>query len=485
MSNLKLENHQKVAINFILKMKKVGLFLDMGLGKTLITLIALLNAKHRKDLTKHVLIVAPKNIALSTWESEIEKWNFPFKIKSLIVNEKGKPLSAQKRLEKYSQIKNEEPSIYIINRELVSNLVNYLENNKLINKRLFEAIVVDESQSFKGYKSSRFLSLKKITPFSKYVILLSGTPAPNSYEDLFSQIYLLDNGKRLGKNISTYRNEFLTCISPKFFKYEANNRQKEVIINRISDITMSMKNDAIRHLLPELTHNIVNIKLSDEERTKYDEFKKNEIVSMIDKETGKVFEDIISKNSAILSAKLLQMASGFIYTNFDEQGNEVNQPIEINFHNKKIEALETILENVEGNVLIAYWFKAEREKIAKMLSETTYNYCVFDGNPEDIKKWNEGKYKVMLIQPMSAGHGLNLQHGGNHLVWYSLPFSLEAYAQTNARLYRQGQKNHVVIHYLIVENTMDERVVKILNGKEASMEKLMEGLKMECENTLK
>lgn len=406
----------------------------------------------------HILIIAPKNIARSTWIDEVEKWQIPVRMKSLITNNKGKDITKKQRLKLYEQIKTDKPTIYLINRELITDLIAYFDPIFP-----FPIVVIDEFQSFKSYSSQRFKALKKVRPQIKKLIGLTGTPTPNTLMDLWAQIYLLDQGKRLGKNITKYRDTFFNpglIVNNYPVSWNPKYGAKEEIYRRISDIVVSMENNHLK--LPSLTMDNIYVHLSDKEMKTYKKMAK-EFVLNIDG------EDIIAPNAAVLTARLSQMASGAIYTDEDHHYSVI--------HKRKLDHLAYMLRNTNHPTLIAYYFKSDREMIETYLKALGMNPVIFDGSRQMIHKWNIKQIPIMLLQPLSAGHGLNLQEGGSTLIWYTLPWSLEAYLQTNARIYRQGQKNPVVIHHLMTKSTIDEYILQKLNKKDTSQKELLDAVK--------
>lgn len=452
-------DYQLFAKDFINSRQSCALWFDMGLGKSLITLLAL----NELNPHNHALVVAPLNIARSTWIDEIEKWGFPYRYKSLVVDERGKKLSRKKRLKLYEEIPHTKSSLYFINRDLLTDLVNWTMSKK--NPIwYFPIVILDEAQSFKSYNSQRFLSMKKVLPATKKVIELTGTPQPKSIEDLWSQIYLLDGGLRLGRTITQFRDAF--CVPTKFINghptaYIPKPGAEDEIHRRISDIVISMKNTAIK--LPDLIFNQLDIELDPDEKTLYRKMLK-EFVLEIDGET------VTAANAGVLRIKLAQMASGAIYTSPDGSYAFI--------HDKKLQMALYIVEQTDSPVMIGYHFKSDKEMLKAYFKENGIDAMIFDGSPEMIKDWNAGNIKVLLIQPASAGHGLNLQTGPGHtLIWYTLPSSLEEYLQCNARLYRQGQSQNVTIHILRVKNTVDIRAWNDLMNKQTSQDNLIEAVK--------
>lgn len=443
----KPHDYQKYAIDFIEKNPVSAVFLECGLGKTIITLTAVHNLMYDSFEVRKVLIIAPLRVAKNTWSAEIEKWeHLKHLTYSVVVGTERERFSALQK----------KADIYIINRENIQWLV---EQGKFD----FDMIVIDELSGFKNHQTKRFKSLLKVRPKVKRIVGLTGTPSSNGLMDLFAEFRLLDMGERLGRYITHYRDMFFIPDKRNqqiVFSYKPKDSAEDEIYRRISDITISMK--ALDHLsMPECVMNEVIVNLSDDEQKKYDQLKKDMILSLGDSEIDAV-------NSASLSNKLLQMANGAIY---DE--NKAVIPI----HDRKLDALEDLIESTNGKpVLVAYWFThdflriKERFKVCEIRSDV------------DIKNWNNGKIPVALIHPASAGHGLNLQAGGSTLIWYGLTWSLELYQQTNARLWRQGQKSDtVVIHHIVAKNTIDERVMQALRTKEKTQTALMNAVKAELE----
>ena len=343
--------------------------------------------------------------------------------------------------------------IYIINRENVDWLVTKsgIDFN-------FDMLIIDELSSFKSHTSKRFKSLLKIRPYFERVVGLTGTPSSNGLMDLWAEFRVLDLGERLGRYITHYRNEYFLPDKRNgvvIFSYKPQPHAEERIYRRLADMTISMKSTEYLKM-PELILNDLEINLDEEDQIKYKKFKKEMVMTIQEKEIDAI-------NAASLSNKLIQLANGSIYDD-DKKFYEI--------HNKKLDKLEEIIESANGKpVLIAYWFKADKERIEKRFKVREIKTA------DDIKQWNMGMINLALIHPASTGHGLNLQSGGSTLVWFSLTWSLELYQQTNARLYRQGQKDTVVIHHLITKNTIDEDIMKSLKRKDKTQEALMRAVK--------
>lgn len=459
--NITPHDYQKYCVNKIILTKKLALFLDMGAGKSLITLLAI---NHLKP-NYHILIVAPKVVAQNTWASEIDKWGFDLKYKSLIVNEKGNQLSKKKREDLLKTIPdNKTPTIYFVNVELFSKLVDFYGD-----KWPFAMVVIDESQRFKSHKSSRFKAMEKVIDRTYRTILLSGTPTPKGLHDLWSQIYILDKGKRLGKNITTFRNRWFRSISNNagipISYIEMPNANKE-IHDLIKDIVVSVE---VKVELPELYIKDHILKMSEKEEKLYKTFMKDYVLEL----DGNVVE---AKNAAVLAGKLSQLASGAIYINDNKDYKVV--------HTLKCEMTEYLIENTNGPVLIAYYFKSDLDMLESYFKKKKMKYEVFDKSLEMEKRWNKREIPIMLLHPASGGVGTNLQQGSSTLIWYTVPWSLELYQQTNKRLYRQGQKETTYIHRLITKKTIDEKIIKAQETKRMTQDDLLDAVTVTCYNIL-
>ena len=439
-------NYQAYATDFILDHPEAAVFLDMGLGKSVITLTALLDlCLDRFEISK-VLVIAPLRVARDTWSTEMHKWDHlkPFTY-SVVV---GTVAERKAALAKKAHI-------YLINRENVSWLV---EDSGFPFD--FDMVVIDELSSFKSYQAKRFRSLLKVRPKIKRIVGLTGTPSSNGLMDLWAEFRVLDLGKRLGRFITHYRNTYFQPDKRNgmvIYSYKPLPGAEDAIYSQISDMTISMK--AVDHLnMPECIMNEVRVSLSEEERQKYDTLRDDLILSIGD-------SDIDAANAASLSNKLSQMANGAVY------GDEKSVH---HIHDHKLDALEDLIEAANGKpVLVAYWFKHDLERIQKRFKVREIK------TSKDITDWNDGKIPVAVIHPASAGHGLNLQAGGSTLIWFGLTWSLELYQQTNARLWRQGQKSAtVVIHHIIAENTIDELILKALHKKEKSQNALIDAVRV-------
>lgn len=467
-----LHDYQEKAADFAMTHPKCGLFLDLGLGKTLTTLAVLERVYTREP--GHILIIAPKSIAKATWSAEIEKWGINIPYKSFIVNEKGKKLSKKKRLEAYQDaLTNPVKTIYFINRELLSDLI---ENSPRSGNAIiwaFQTIVIDELQSFKSSDSKRFKALKSVMPAVNRFIGLTGTPTPNGIEDIWSQIYLMDGGARLGKNITAFRNSFMQpgYRNPQGIvcSWNPNPGAEDIIYNLISDIVISMKNTNLK--LPPVAFIDDYVYMSDDEMKLYKQFVKDEVLEFAPDEIA------TAANAAVMSAKLQQLASGAIYT-VNEDGLSTGHYTAI--HEQKLERLKYIRENSDDNILVSYFFKSDADMIMKYFKDNDMPCEMFDSSRADeyLKRWNNNEIPTLLIQPSSAGFGLNFQYGGHTLVWYTLPFNLENYLQTIGRVYRQGQSKTVYIHRIMTDKTIDVQVLKALTEKDANMKRLLDAVEL-------
>lgn len=465
MKETDLHKYQKACVEHIITHPFCGVFLDMGLGKTVSTLTAINYLMFDYLEINSVLVIAPKRVAESVWQEEAEKWDHLKRLSfSKIIG------SAKQRI---SAVMDTKADIYIISRDNVAWLCALYGGGKLP----FDMVVIDELSSFKSYKSERFKALRGARPYLKRLVGLTGTPAPNGLIDLWPQIYLMDRGERLEKTISRYREKYFRPGQTNghvVYSYDLMSDSEYIIHKKIEDICISMKaNDYLE--MPERTDNYIKLKMPEQIKKQYDDFEKNKVLDLFkseqeyldnaDKRVDKPVE-INAVNAAALSNKLLQFANGAVY---DE--NRKVFPI----HDIKLEALKEIIEDVNGqSVLVAWTFQFDRDRIMDYLKK--YKPRELKTN-KDIEDWNAGKIQVMLAHPASAGHGLNLQAGGNLIVWFGQTWSLELYQQFNARLYRQGQKNHVIINHLILQGTHDEDVIRALKSKDKKQNALMDSIK--------
>lgn len=443
-------DYQQYAADFIATHPIAAVILQMGLGKTACTLDAIDRLMHETFEVRKVLVIAPLRVAKVTWSDEIKKWdNFSHLTYSVAVGTEKERRDALKR----------KADIYIINRE---NLQWLVEKSKVPFD--FDMVVIDELSSFKNWNSKRFKAFMKVRPKVKRVVGLTGTPNPNGMMDLFAEFKCLDMGQRLGRFITQYRNAYFTpdrMNGQIVYSYKLLPGAEEKIYEKISDITISMK--AMDHLkMPELISNRYPVYMDEDETEKYETMKHDLILPY------KSEDDITAVNAAALSNKLSQMANGCVYS---DEGSQVL------IHDKKLDALEDIIEAAQGPILLCYWFKHDLKRIEERLTKIKVKHARISSE-ESIRAWNAGKVDVGLVHPASAGHGLNLQAGGNTVVWFGLTWSLELYDQTNARLWRQGQKEStVVIQHIVTEGTIDEYILKALKRKEKVQDALLDAVK--------
>lgn len=442
---MELHDYQKYAVEFIETHPEAAILLDMGLGKTIITLTAVNNLLFDYFCISKVLVIAPLRVAKNTWPAEIQKWNLNLKYSVVTGSETERREALKKKAD-----------IYIINRENVQWLIE-----KSGYKFDFDMLIVDELSSFKNHQSKRFKSLMKVRPLLDRVVGLTGTPSSNGLMDLYAEFRVIDMGQRLGRYIGRYRDEYFIPDKrnrERIFTYKPRPGAEERIYKKISDITISMKSTEYLKM-PKLVSTRYTVFLSAQEREKYNKLRDDLVLTLPDGE-------ITASNAATLTGKLVQMANGAVY---NENGEITG------IHDRKLDALEDIIESMNGNpLLIAYWYKHDLERIKKRLNAP---YLLLD-NEDSIRKWNSGRYPLALIHPASAGHGLNLQKGGNTLVWFGLTWSLELYQQTVARLYRQGQtKDTVVIQHIVTKGTIDENILKALENKDKTQASLIDAVK--------
>lgn len=438
----KPHEYQTYATNFILNNPIAAILLEMGLGKSVITLNAINDLLFDSFEIIKVLVIAPLRVARDTWTAEIAKWEHLENIRTSVA------IGTEKQRRDALLA---DADIYLINRENVKWLVKNFRFD-------FDMVVIDELSSFKDHGSQRFKALRKVRPNVKRIVGLTGTPAPNGLMGLWAEIGILDMGQRLGRFIGGYRERYFMPDKRNqttIFSYKLREGAEEAIYEKISDICISMKSlDYLK--MPECVINNVDVEMSVNEAKLYQKLKKDMILPFNE-------GDIDAKSSVGLSNKLLQMANGAVY---DEIGNAKY------IHDRKLDALEDLVEAANGKpVLIAYWFKHDIQRICERFPAVKLD------TSEDISKWNAGEIPIAIIHPASAGHGLNLQVGGSTLIWFGLTWSLELYQQTNARLWRQGQKNTVVIHHIITKGTIDEDVLKALVSKEDTQKALIEAVK--------
>ena len=418
--------YQKYAIEYIKSHPVTALFLDMGLGKTVTTLTAIRDLMYDTFEVQRVLVVAPLRVARDTWPDEIKKWDH---LKCLSCSVVVGSVAERRRA---------------------------LQQNSRLD---FDMVVLDELSSFKNHQSKRFRAMKALRPRVKRIVGLTGTPSGNGLMDLWAEFRILDMGKRLGRYISQYRNLYFQPDKRNgmvVYSYKPMSGAEEAIYHQIADITVSMKaTDYLK--MPELVSVAKEVSLSKKEKERYDELKKFLVLELPGCE-------ITAANAASLTLKLSQMANGAIYTDDKDV---------VTIHDRKLDALEDLVESANGKpVLVAYWFKHDKERIQQRMEARELK------EPQDFADWNAGKIPVALIHPASAGHGLNLQQGGSILVWFGLTWSLELYQQTNARLWRQGQADKtVIIQHIVAKDTIDERILKVLEHKDGTQAALIEAVK--------
>ncbi len=445
-----LHEYQKYAVEFIEAHEEAAVLLDMGLGKTIIALTAISDLLWDSFEVRKALVIAPLRVARDQWPGEIRKWEHLRNIKvSVVVGTERERLMALLR----------RADVYVINRENVQWLVE-----KSGVEWDFDMLVIDELSSFKNSQSKRFKSLMKIRPKVRRVIGLTGTPASNGLMDLFAEYKLLDMGKRLGRFITAYRTSYFKpdkMSGPVVYSYKPLPFAEKVIYQKISDITISMKSSDFLNM-PEMVTSENVVYMSKDEEQAYEKLKQDMILDM----EG---DEVTASNAAALCNKLCQMANGAVYT--DDGKIKV-------FHERKLDALEDMIEAANGKpVMVAYWYKHDLMRICRRLMERGISFEKLEAQ-DSIKRWNAGKVPVLLLSPASAAHGLNLQDGGSTIIWYGLTWSLELYQQTNGRLWRQGQKSKtVVVDHIITSGTIDERILKVLKGKNTTQEALIAAVK--------
>lgn len=442
-------DYQKYATDFILTHPEAAILLECGLGKTVIALSAIWELMMDRFLVHRVLLIAPLRVCTATWPAEIAKWDH---LEGLTY-----AVAVGNETERRNAIAAD-AMITIINRENVQWLI---EKSGLPFK--YDMVVIDELSSFKSHQSKRFRALMKVRPYIKRIVGLTGTPASNGLMDLWAQFRLLDRGARLGRYITHYRDEFFQPDrrnGMQIYSYRLKPGADEKIYHRISDITISMKSvDYLK--MPRLISNTVPVVLSRDEHEVYEMMRKEMVLELKD-------QDIDAVNAASLTNKLCQMANGAVYDD-----DHCVHP----FHNRKLDALEDLIEAANGKpVLVAYWFKHDRDRIMRWFK------CREIKSMTDIADWNAGKIPVALIHPASAGHGLNLQAGGSTLIWFGLTWSLELYQQTNARLWRQGQTAEtVVIHHIVTVDSIDMEIMEALRSKDRTQNRLIDAVKARLE----
>lgn len=442
-----------------------ALFFSMGTGKT----TTVLDALYDMNPTENVLIIAPKDPALTTWYDEVEKWNYPFRIKSFLVDEKGKEWTKKKRDELLATIisKPTKPTVYIINREKLKWLINSLPKSKGVPIFPFPYVVIDESHKFKNPTSVTFRQFIRVRPQVKWITLLTGTPTPRSLLDLWSQIYLLDQGKRLGTNYYSFRDRYFYPIASKDdhpVAFTPRPWAKEAIFRQIKDVIISTKNMN----LPPLIKTIDYVHMNEIETKYYNEFKR-ELVLLINEDT-----EVIAQTAAVLQIKLSQYASGCLYVN-NNRGSVIKPEDYIVCHTRKIDYTKYLVENINTPVLISYYYKTDAIQLKKAFP----NAVIYNADKKIVDDWNNDKIPILLLHSRKAA-GLNLQYSScQHLIWYSLSFDLEAYEQVNTRLHRKGQKRTIYIHHVLTKNTIDRYILERLEDKSTTQNDLIESVKLE------
>lgn len=535
-----LEPYQQEGVKFIMKHDKCGLFYEVGTGKTIITVTGFVALANKGQLPNgHILVIAPKPIARSSWIKELKKWHIPANIVSLVVDydperykreyevwkakmdiisvvkstypdpcdlkkNKGitvngvhyppgkflkphattasaeykpdprkppydRPLTPEKRLELYEGIATHAPAFYFINQEMIVDLIEWHIRNK--RRWPFPTMVIDELHNFKGYKTVRFKTLKLVMPFVKRFVGLTGTPVPNNLQDLWAEMYLIDNGVRLGRFISHYRQAYFTpgrCDDQgRPYEFNIIPGKEQEIYDKISDVVISAKN--INAKLPPVTIHDIDCYMDDDEMQIYKTMMKERVLDVM---TANGEVSVTADNAAVLAGKLAQMASGTLYT---VKGDNTKY---VKIHDKKLEMLKYVIDNTSSPIIVAYRFVSDCNEIMKYLINEKYHVEICDGSPDMQDRWNNGEIPVMLLQPASMSEGLNIQDGGHTFVWYTVPDSLKSYIQTNGRLCRTGQKYPVVIHRFLTKGTIDHRIAASLNKKEMTQEELMSAVRL-------
>lgn len=444
--------YQQHCINQIIEIKKLGLFLDMGLGKTVTTLTAIKELKYNRFQVRKVLVIAPKKVAEGTWTREADKWDHTKMLRvSPVLGSQAKRIKAL----------NTPADLYIVNRENVVWLVDYYRN-----AWPFDMVVVDESSSFKSHSAKRFKALASVGDHIDRLVELTGTPSPNGLDDLWAQIFLLDGGERLGKRYTWFRERYFQPdkrgADGMVYSYEAKPGSEQGILEKISDICISMKAEDYLQL-PDITYHEIPVEMDPKARKAYTDLEREMVLQLPEDE-----DDISVTSAAALSNKLLQLANGAIY---DEDRN-VHE-----IHNCKIEAFMELIESLQGKpALVFYNYQHDRTRILKVLEKTGLRVRELK-TPQDEDDWNARKIDILLTHPASSAYGLNLQQGGNHVIWFGLTWNYELYTQANKRLHRQGQTDKVIIHHLICTGTRDEDVMQALQRKDDVQNWVMESLK--------
>ena len=448
-----LHAYHNAAVAHILPTPYVGLFLDMGLGKTVSTLTAINVLIYEELEVQKVLVIAPKRVVEAVWTGEIKKWrHLQHLTTSRVIG------TAKQR--KHALAKDAD--IYLVSRDNIAWLIGLYGGSMLP----FDMLVIDESSSFKNHKSVRFKALRKVRPSFNRVVLLTGTPAPNGLIDIWAQIYLLDMGDRLGKFITHYREKFFSKGYGVWGKYTVREDAEQRIYSLIGDICISMKQEDYLDLPPRIDH-YIRVQFPEELQQKYDAFEREQVLEILSTEEG---EEITAVNAAALSTKLLQFANGAVYDE-DRKVHEV--------HTMKLDAAEELVEAAQGKpVLIAYTYKHDFTRLMERLKKYSPRGLKKE---KDITEWNEGKVPVMIMHPASGGHGLNLQDGGHIGIWFGQTWSLELYQQWCKRLDRQGQKETVQMYHIVASKTLEGEVIQSIKNKDKTQAGLLTAVKARIE----
>ena len=463
MRTFKPYSYQQECITKLLTHNSYGLFIDMGLGKTIITLTAVNELIRYRFMTRRCLVIAPLSVARSTWQTEVSKWEHLRGLRlSTVIGSKTariKALSAK-------------ADVYIINRENVPWLVEYLESEP--SGWLFDMVVIDESTSFKNPKAKRFKALCKVRDKIKRLILLTGTPTPNGLMDVWAQSYLLDGGKRLHNNFYRFREAYFIpgrAVNGVVYDYKIRTGAYEDITHRMSDISLSLKSEDYLEL-PDITYVDNLIELDTPARRAYAKFERGCVLRYLNDSDSE--GTIMANTAADLSGKLLQLAGGAIY---QEDSKDY-----VTVHDNKLKALVELIEPLNENVIIFYNYVHEKTRICNVFSDFKGEVRVFKSD-KDLTDWNAGKVDILIAHPASLGYGLNLQQGGRRVIWFGLPQSYEQYAQANKRLHRQGQQDKVFVHHLVCKGTRDEDVLTALSHKDNMQRYLLSSLALRVKAT--
>lgn len=500
--NYPLNLQQEYVRDFIIQNPYVGIYLNMGFGKTLTTIAALTRLP-----PVHTLIIAPKAVARATWQAEMDKWHAPFKTKSLFIDPKTDKVFKKPALrhQVYDEVVTDPPMVYFISKDYVYELVNYFLT-KYNNQWPFQYVVLDESHKFKSYKSKQRLALRKVRPAMTRLVELTGTPMTHGLMDLWGQIDLLDQGEHLGPNITAYRNTFFKAT--KYFNDHPvaweplktpNYDAKQDIFNRIKGFTIYMEKDNTN--LPNLTYVNDTVKLDQAERQAYDQIFKDQILEpdsqpLYNTNGERTTSDNIAVTAdtrALLQMKLMQIANGAVYIddydkttiNYRPKNLKAKDKKYIVIHNQKLNELMRLINEINDNIIITYNFQSDLLRIKERLDKEKLAYTVFDGSKQQQEDWNAGKIHLLLFQPSSNSAGINMQFGGHTIIWFSLTWNLEQYKQTNARLYRQGQTHDVTIHHIMIANTVDQQIIRRLKKNDASEESLFQAIKVTISQQIK